>query len=247
MEFNRYQTPIEGLTFEDRDAGRTITWENAPKEIKDEFLKHLQGVPMIRRLISPDRPYVSQLPRDENGRAIVDITNPPILENVDYFRPTALHYKATGKLTDLRPNRNPSSEYFKWQYEETRRCWNGYLREEDGAYIPGYMYWYLNYSPIMLSRTINGIDYQVPDMPDFWEGVWWRMLGWWDARCNKLNFAEISSRGKSKSYSLASGISRIYTIGDFEPPPGQRVKNARAVLFASTKEYLTKDGTLNKF
>jgi hypothetical protein len=84
-------------------------------------------------------------------------------------------------------------------------------------------------------------------MPDFWEGVWWRMLGWWDARRSGLNFAEISSRGKSKSYSLAAGLSRIYTIGDFEPPPGQKVKNARAVVMAGTKEFLTKDGTLNKF
>lgn len=247
MEFNKYQTKIEDLTFEDRNAGRTITWENAPDEIKNDFLEHLNGVPLIRRLISTDRPYVKDLPRDEQGRAIVDITNPPILENIDYFRPTALHYKQTGKLTDLRPNRNPNSAYYQWQYTETRRCWNGYLREEDGAYIPGYMYWYLNYCPIMLSRTINGIDYQVPDMPDFWEGVWWRMLGWWDARRSGLNFAEISSRGKSKSYSLAAGLSRIYTIGDFEPPPGQKVKNARAVVMAGTKEFLTKDGTLNKF
>lgn len=247
MEFNKYQTKIEDLTFEDRNAGRTITWENAPDEVKKDFLEHLNGVPLIRRLISADRPYVKDLPRDEQGRAIIDITNPPILENVDYFRPTALHYKQTGKLTDLRPNRNPNSAYYQWQYTETRRCWNGYLREEDGAYIPGYMYWYLNYCPIMLSRTINGIDYQVPDMPDFWEGVWWRMLGWWDARRSGLNFAEISSRGKSKSYSLAAGLSRIYTIGDFEPPPGQKVKNARAVVMAGTKEFLTKDGTLNKF
>ena len=247
MEFNKYQTPLEELTFTDKDSGKVFTWENAPEEIKKDFNEFLTGVPLIRWLISKDRPYVKDLPRDENGRAVIDITHPPILENVDYFRQTALHFKETGRLTDLRPNRNPNSEYYKWQHEETRRCWNGYLREEDGAFVPGYMYWYLNYSPIMLSRTVNGIDYQVPDMPDFWEGVWWRYLGWWDARMSKLNFAEISSRGKSKSYSLSSGLSRIYTIGDFEPPPGQKVKNQRAVVMAGTKEFLTKDGTLNKF
>ena len=171
MEFNKYQTPLEELTFTDKDSGKVFTWENAPEEIRKDFNEFLTGVPLIRWLISKDRPYVKDLPRDENGRAIIDITHPPILENVDYFRQTALHYKQTGRLTDLRPNRNPNSEYYKWQHEETRRCWNGYLREEDGAFVPGYMYWYLNYSPIMLSRTVNGIDYQVPDMPDFWEGV----------------------------------------------------------------------------
>lgn len=247
MEFNKYQTPIEELNFTDKDSGKVFTWENAPEEIKKDFEEFLNGVPLIRWLVSKDRPYVKDLPRDEKGHAIIDITHPPILENVDYFRPTAIHYKQTGRLTDLRPNKNPNSAYYKWQHEETRRCWNGYLREEDGAFIPGYMYWYLNYSPINLTRTINGLDYQVPEMPDFWEGVWWRMTGWWEARLTKLNFAEISSRGKSKSYSLASGLSRVYTIGDFEPPPNVKVKNQRAVVMAGTKEFLTKDGTLNKF
>ena len=246
MELNKYQTPIAELTYTDKD-GKLYTWENCSDEIKEEFNRYFNSVPMIRHLVSADRPYVKDLPRDEQGRAIIDVTHPPILTDVDYFRQTALHYKATGTLTDFRPNRNPNSEYYKWQHEETRRCWNGYLREEDGAYIPGKMYWYLNYHPIMLSRTINGIDYQVPDMPDFWEGVWWRMTGWWEARRDKANFAEISSRGKSKSYCLSSALAEVYTIGDFEPPKGQKVRNARAVVMAGTKEYLIKDGTLNKF
>lgn len=246
MELNKYQTPIAEVTYTDKD-GKLYTWENCSDEIKEEFNRYFNSVPMIRHLVSADRPYVKDLPRDEQGRAIIDVTHPPILTDVDYFRQTALHYKATGTLTDFRPNRNPNSEYYKWQHEETRRCWNGYLREEDGAYIPGKMYWYLNYHPIMLSRTINGIDYQVPDMPDFWEGVWWRMTGWWEARRDKANFAEISSRGKSKSYCLSSALAEVYTIGDFEPPKGQKVRNARAVVMAGTKEYLIKDGTLNKF
>jgi hypothetical protein len=37
-------------------------------------------------MISPNRPYVKDLPRDNKGRAIVDITNPPIIEDADYFR-----------------------------------------------------------------------------------------------------------------------------------------------------------------
>ena len=243
---NKYQTPFKDLNYTDKE-GKLYTWDTCSEEIREEFNDYFFNVPLIRWLVSPDRPYVKDLPRDKEGRAIIDITHPPILTDVDYFRPTALCYKETGRLTPFRPNRNPNSEYYRWQHEETRRCWNGYLREEDGAYVSGTMYWYLNYHPIMLSREMNGVEYQVPDMPDFWEGVWWRTYGWWEARMAKANFAEISSRGKSKSYSLTAELSRIYTIGPFEPPPGQKVKNARAVIMAGTKEYLIKDGTLNKF
>lgn len=246
MEFNKYQTPIKDLTFTDKE-GKLYTWEDTPDEVKEDFMYHLNNVPLIQWLISPDRPYVKDLPRDENGRAIVDVTHPPILTDTDYFRPTALHYQETGRLTDLRPNKNPNSEYYKWQHEEVNRCWNGYLREEDGAYISGQMYWYLNYHPIMLVRNIGGIERRIPDMPDFWEGIWWRYIGWNDARIAKSNFGEISSRGKSKSYCVSGELSRVYTIGSYEPPPGRKVENDRAVIMASTKEYLTKDGTLNKF
>lgn len=246
MEFNKYQSTLDQLYYKDKE-GTEYTWNSCPDEIKDEFMDCLTTIPLIRWLIAPDRPYVKDIPRDEKGRAIIDISHPPILTDTDYFRPTAIHYQQHGTLTSLRPNKNPNSEYMKWFNQENDRIWNGMLREEDGAYIPGYLYWYLNYSPITLTRTIDGVDYQMSDMPDFWEGVWWRLLGWWQARQDKANFAEVSSRGKSKSYSLASGLSRIYTLGDFKPPAGQRIKNARAVVMAGTKEYLTKDGTLNKF
>ena len=246
MEFNKYQSRLDQLYFKDKE-GKEYTWDSCPDEVKDEFMDCITTIPLIKWLIAPDRPYVKDLPRDEKGRAIIDITHPPILTDTDYFRPTALHYIEHGTLTSLRPNRNPNSEYMKWFNEENDRIWNGYLREEDGAYIPGYMYWYLNYAPMTLTKTIDGIDYQMSSMPDFWEGVWWRFTGWWQARRDKANFAEISSRGKSKSYSLSAGLSRIYTVGDFKPPVGQKVKNARAVVMAGTKEFLTKDGTLNKF
>lgn len=246
MEFNKYQSTLDQLYYKDKE-GKEYTWDSCPEEIKDDFMDCMTTIPLIKWLVSPDRPYVKDLPRDEKGRAIIDISHPPILTDTDYFRPVALHFQQYGTLTNLRPNKNPNSEYMKWFNQENDRIWNGYLREEDGAYMPGYMYWYLNYSPMTLTKTLDGIDYQMSGMPDFWEGVWWRMTGWWQARRDKANFAEISSRGKSKSYSLASGLSRIYTVGDFKPPVGQKVKNARAVVMAGTKEYLTKDGTLNKF
>ena len=68
---------------------------------------------------------------------------------MDYFRPTALHYKKYGTFTNLKPNANPNSEYGKWIREEKRRCWEGYIRPSDGEWIPGPLYFYMNYCPII--------------------------------------------------------------------------------------------------
>jgi hypothetical protein len=32
---------------------------------------------------------VSELPRDDEGKALIDVTRPPILENTNFFRPMA--------------------------------------------------------------------------------------------------------------------------------------------------------------
>lgn len=92
---------------------------------------------------------MQDLPRDEQGRAIIDLSNPPIFEDVDYFRQTALTFKKLGKFTELRPNANPNSEYGKWMKQEVDRCWYGMTRPEDGAWVNGDMYFYLNYVPIV--------------------------------------------------------------------------------------------------
>ena len=111
---NKYQTPITDELFND-----------LPGEVKEQFFDVVNNVEFIRRLISPDRKYARDLPRDEQGRIIVDIVNPHILEDMDYFRPTALHYKEHGTFTLLKPNSNPNSAYSKWMREEIRRCWDG--------------------------------------------------------------------------------------------------------------------------
>ena len=69
---NKYQTPVTESLLKD-----------LPQEIQDQYLDFLQNVPYIRSLISKDRPRACDLPRDEQGRIIVDIANPHILENMD--------------------------------------------------------------------------------------------------------------------------------------------------------------------
>ena len=66
--------------------------EGLPTEVKEEFIEFISNVEFIKRLIAVDRKYAKDLPR-KDGKIIVDITNPHILENMDYFRPTAIHFK----------------------------------------------------------------------------------------------------------------------------------------------------------
>lgn len=253
MEFNKYQTPIDQLVYKkiDDKTGnfQLISFKDSPEEVQNEFMEALSTVPLIQWLISKDRPLCGELPRDENGKAVWKIEYPPIIENVDYFRQTAIHYENTGKLTDLRPNPNPNSAYSKWKDEEVDRIRNGMLRPDDGAWIPGYMYFYLNYCPIILTEVSeSGADIgdRVVGFPSWWEGLLWRFTGWDLARKLGRYFFEISKRGSSKSYGMASGLARGFVIGDRKPDPKHK-SFTRGVVLADNKDFLIKDGTLNKF
>lgn len=234
MELNKYQS-----TFED------LQLDSYPQEVQDEFMDAINSVPLIQHLISPNRPLAKDCPRDEKGRIIVDLTNPPIIEDTDYFRPVALFYKEHGKMTNLRPNANPNSEFGKWIREEIRRIWYGYVRESDGAWVTGDMYFYLNYCPIIQSKIRKGtkIADRIVDTPEFWEGIWWRSNYIEQARNLGHHCAEIAKRGASKSYFVASILAKLFILGDNEDTS----KSVRAMVTAYQKEYLVKDGTLNKF
>ena len=78
----------------------------------------INNVEFVKRLISPTREYAKDRPRDDRGRIIVDLANPHIIEDMDYFRPTAIHFEKHGTFTNLRPNANPNSEFGKWIREE---------------------------------------------------------------------------------------------------------------------------------
>lgn len=191
MEFNKYQS-----TFED------LQLDSYPQEVQDEFMEAINSVPLIQHLISPNRPLAKDCPRDEEGKIIVDLTNPPIIEDTDYFRPVAIFYKQHGKMTHLRPNANPNSEFGKWIREEIRRIWHGYVRESDGAWVTGDMYFYLNYCPIIQSKIRKGtkIADRIVDMPEFWEGIWWRSNYIEQARLLGHHCAEIAKRGAAHPY-----------------------------------------------
>lgn len=256
MEFqkipmNKYQTELtEELV------------NSLPQEVQDQLFDIINNVEFVKRLISPAREYAKDRPRDDKGRIIVDLANPHILEDMDYFRPSAIHYEKYGTFTNLRPNANPNSEYGKWVREERRRIWDGYVRESDGEWVTGYMYWFLNYSPMMLSKIREYMDKngkkrkskradRVEALPECWEGIYWRFHcldqasngGLYNNFEGGQHMAELASRGKGKSYSLASILNHIFVVGENE----EAHEKVKGIVTAYQKEYLTKDGVLNKF
>ena len=231
---NQYQTPITEELL-----------KQYPEEVQEQFLDFIDTVPMLKYMVG-ERPRAKDLPRDSQGRIIVDITHPHILEDMDYFRPSAKFYEENGCYTLLRPNSNPNSEFGKWFHEEVRRCREGYVRESDGEWVPGNLYFFLNYSPIMLNRKseTSGIYLRVEGFPDFWEGIYYRYHYRYQARMIGRHCMELARRGCAKSFSIASDLNHNLILGE-------NMENSRrvtSILTAYTKEYLaSKDGTLSKF
>ena len=234
MRFNEYQSSIEELNI-----------NKEPQEIQDQFYDFINNVPYIKNLISPNRLRAKDLPKDNKGKIIVSLTSPHILEEMDYFRPTAIHYKKTGRISDLRPNPNPNSEYGKWVREEVRRCNEGYIRKSDGEWITGDYYFFLNYCPILLSKIQEGSKkaLRVWDFPEVWEGHYLKFHYIEMARDNGHHGAELASRSKGKSYSLAALIAKRFLLGE----SAEVNREVKCLVTAYQKEYLTKDGILNKF
>ena len=233
---NKYQTPISELGL-----------DKQPQEVQDQFWDFFNNVPFIQSMVSPNKPKACDLPRDSEGKIIVDITKPHIIEDIDYFRPSAIHYQKYGRFTDLRPNANPNSEFGKWIREERRRCLYGYIRPSDGEWITGDHYFFLNYCPIsLLKKSSNGgrKAMRVIDFPFSWEGNYYRFHYLNQAREHGLMAAELARRGCGKSFCAAAMLAKRFILGEsFEV-------NKRVVSYitATDKAKLTGgDQTLDKF
>ncbi len=152
IKLNKYQTP---LTDEVK--------ESIPKETWDDILEYISQVKMIQNLIAPeeergfivDKPFMTYINSDgeevkyEDNRRVIDITNPHILEDMDFFRERAIFFEKNGRYTNLIPNSNPKSDYANFWREELVK-WDKGLVRPDGEWIPGNLYFYWNYSPIWL-------------------------------------------------------------------------------------------------
>ena len=224
VKFNKCQTPLEELGL-----------ERQPQEVQEQFWDFLNNVPFIRWMVSPDRPLVSELPRDEFGKAIIDITKPPILEHTDFFRQSAITFKETGQYTHLRPNRNPQSDFGKWIREERRRSWDGLVDPDTGMWIGGDQYYFLNYSPMQLiKQDKSGKKVRVVDFPNFWDGHFLVDHYLYMARQEGHHAAMLSSRGKGKSFKGASMLAKRYTLGE----SSEVRRKVQCVVTAADRKYI---------
>lgn len=152
LKMNKYQTPL------DEELKKSL-----PEEVWKDIIEYTTSVKFIQNLIAPEeiRGFITDRPimtyKDdkgnnieyEDGRRLIDISNPHILENMDFFRERALFFEKNGRYTNLIANGNPKSEYAQFWKEELRR-WEYGLVRDDGEWIPGELYFYWNYAPIWL-------------------------------------------------------------------------------------------------
>ena len=220
--WNKCQTPLEKL-----ELGKY------PDEVQEQFWDFLNNVPFIKWMVSPNRPMISELPRDECGRAIIDITKPPILEGSDYFRQTALQWQELGKYTNLKPNANPNSEYGKWIREERRRGWEGYINPETGMWVTGDYYWMLNYCPMhLVKKRADGFAMRVMSPPAFWDGQFLASHYFYQARLNGHHAAELSSRGRGKTTLGAAMLTKRFILCEFE----EQVKEGKVQCYVTAAD-----------
>jgi len=139
--------------------------ESLPKEIWNDLIEYISQVQFIQNLIAPeevrgfikDRPvmtYVNDKGEEveyEDGRRVVDLAKPHILEDMDYFRERALFFQKNNRYTNLIPNPNPKSDYAQFWRNELKKWKNGLVRP-DGEWIPGELYFYWNYAPIWITK-----------------------------------------------------------------------------------------------
>ena len=158
---------------------------------------------------------VSELPRDDEGKALIDVTRPPILENTNFFRPMAKAFQNQNCFTKLKPNANPNSEYGKWLLEERRRAWDGLIDPSTGMWVTGDMYWMLNYCPMhLVKKGKNGMTLRTVDFPAFWDGQFLITHYVLMARNNGHHAAELASRGRGKTSLGGAMLSKRFILGE---------------------------------
>jgi hypothetical protein len=158
--------------------------------------------------------------------------------NTDEFRSAALEFIETGKYCKHDPNSISGKRFW---IEQARRSVEGYNIGRDN--IPGYYYWYLNFSPIMKAVATSDIkDDKVSgivtlDFPDCWDGDY-EYYHYLDEAENVGEHAVVlKTRRRGYSYKAGSMCSRNYFL----------LPGSKSFVYAHDKQYLTEaDGILNK-
>lgn len=170
---------------------------------------------------------------------MIDFTKKII--NSNKFREPAITFQQTGRYCNYASN---TSEYFTYWDEQKRRCLDGYTAD-DGDYISGYNYFYLNFCPI--NRSVNKmitarfgkdkvVAVQEVAFPDFWDYDYYYFQAVQNAEESGKHLCVLKSRRKGYSYKNAAMLCRNYYL----------IPDSKSYVYASNKQYLTDDGILTK-
>ena len=210
--------------------------DKLPREERQDLLDSIDSIQFIQNLAHPDRKYSHELPRwdnpllpdtsddpdmdvrkpDPDGRIAVDLTNPHILTDMDYFRPAAIHHEKHGCHTKLFPNKNRNSAYFKFWAEEARRCREGYVRDYDGEWISGNYYFQLNYAPLLRAEIKQGTKQadRLEGFPYVYDADYWFYHYIEQARARGMHGANLKRRGCGYSVKAADMLGKNFVLGD---------------------------------
>lgn len=179
--------------------------------------------------------------KKEEEIVISDIDFTKKIKNSDKFRQAAIRFLETGSYCTYPPG---TSEYFKYWDEEMQRCIYGYTAD-DGDFITGYNYFYLNFCPITRIsykkvKNRKGIEEFQPvsdhSFPDFFDYDYFYFTAIEEAEEKGKHICLLKSRRKGFSLKGGAMACRNFYL----------IPNSKSYVYASNKQYLTDDGILTK-
>lgn len=163
------------------------------------------------------------------------------IHNSNKFRKPALTFIETGAYCSFPKG---TTEYYTYWDKEHDYCINGYTAE-DGDYITGYNYFYLNYCPIqriVYKETTNKKGEKVlkrtreQAFPDFYDYDYYYFQAIERAQSEGKHLCVAKARRKGYSYKGGSMLCRNFFL----------IPGSKSYVYASNKQYLTDDGILTK-
>lgn len=163
------------------------------------------------------------------------------IKNSNKFRQPALRFLEVGSYCQYPEG---TSEFFAYWDEQMDRCKYGYTAD-DGDFISGYNYFYLNFCPIqrIIYNTITNSDGSTTikktrdlQFPDFYDYDYYFFQAVEQAETEGKHLCALKSRRKGYSYKNAAMACRNYYL----------FAGSKTYIYASNKQYLTEDGILTK-
>lgn len=164
------------------------------------------------------------------------------IKNSNKFRKPALDFMSSGSYCVYPKG---TSEYYKFWDQEVDRCINGYTAD-DGDFITGYHYFYLNYCPIVrqvykevMNKKTKLLEWKSVSertFPDFYDYDYYYFQAIEEAQEKGKHLCVAKARRKGYSYKGGSMLCRNFFL----------IPESKSYVYASNKQYLTDDGILTK-